>query len=47
MNNEKHAGRDGSHRDKLFSEKCHLKLVIEQDGVLVKPSSRKGLSGST
>ena len=30
MNNENHAGRDGSHRDKLFSEKCHLKLVIEQ-----------------
>ena len=47
MNNENHAGRGGSHRDKLFSEKCHLKLVIEQDGVLVKPSFRKGLSDST
>ena len=47
MNNENHAGRDGSHQDKLFSEKCHLKLDIEQDGVLAKPSFRKGLSDST
>ena len=30
-----------------FSQKCHLELVIEQDGVLVKPSFRKGLSDGT
>ena len=47
MNNENNAGQDGSHRDKLFSEKCHLKLVIEQDRVLAKPSFRKGLSDGT